>query len=154
MAKPQGQRVASKAPYRHLPAMAGPVTQLYAILKLMSKTDPISLSATSAHITERVAMEGSSFYSGSSVAFVESPDSFVADVQRASANGILLGATSLESVPEKTLSIKLAGDKPTLPLKLPIISKIVKRKIHAGLGRLNTVVLARFRPVRSSHNLR
>lgn len=35
-----------------------------------------------AHITERVAIEGSSFYSGSCVAFVESLDSFVADVQR------------------------------------------------------------------------
>lgn len=35
-----------------------------------------------AHITERVAIEGSSFYSGSTVAFVESLDSFVADVQR------------------------------------------------------------------------
>ncbi|WP_394389939.1 AMP-binding protein [Shewanella woodyi] len=86
-----------------------------------------------AHITERVAMEGSSFYSGSCVAFVESLDSFVADVQRARPT-VFFSVPRLWSLFQKNIIDKIGYDKLNFLLKLPIISGIVKRKIHAGLG--------------------
>lgn len=86
-----------------------------------------------AHITERVAMEGSSFYSGSCVAFVESLDSFVADVQRARPT-VFFSVPRLWSLFQKNIIDKIGYDKLNFLLKLPIISGIVKKKIHAGLG--------------------
>ncbi|MEC4726840.1 AMP-binding protein [Shewanella sp. D64] len=86
-----------------------------------------------AHITERVAMEGSSFYSGSSVAFVESLDSFVADVQRARPT-VFFSVPRLWSLFQQNIIDKIGYDKLNFLLKLPIISGIVKKKIHAGLG--------------------
>lgn len=86
-----------------------------------------------AHITERVAMEGSSFYSGSSVAFVESLDSFVSDVQRARPT-VFFSVPRLWSLFQKNIIDKIGYDKLNFLLKLPIISGIIKKKIHAGLG--------------------
>lgn len=86
-----------------------------------------------AHITERVAMEGSSFYSGSSVAFVESLDSFVADVQRARPT-VFFSVPRLWSLFQKNIIDKIGASKLNFLLKVPIVSGIVKRKIHAGLG--------------------
>lgn len=86
-----------------------------------------------AHITERVAIEGSSFYSGSVVAFVESLDSFVADVQRARPT-VFFSVPRLWSLFQKNIIDKIGVNKLNLLLKIPIISSLVKRKIHAGLG--------------------
>ena len=86
-----------------------------------------------AHITERVAIEGSSFYSGSSVAFVESLDSFVADVQRAQPT-VFFSVPRLWSLFQKNIIDKIGYAKLNFLLKVPIISGIVKKKIHQGLG--------------------
>ncbi|QYK01718.1 AMP-binding protein [Shewanella psychrotolerans] len=86
-----------------------------------------------AHITERVAIEGSSFYSGSSVAFVESLDSFIADVQRAQPT-VFFSVPRLWSLFQKNIIDKIGYAKLNFLLKLPIISGIVKKKIHQGLG--------------------
>ncbi|MDB2387089.1 AMP-binding protein [Shewanella sp.] len=86
-----------------------------------------------AHITERVAIEGSSFYSGSSVAFVESLDSFVADVQRARPT-VFFSVPRLWSLFQKNIIDKIGASKLNFLLKIPIVSGVVKRKIHAGLG--------------------
>ncbi|RYV03801.1 AMP-dependent synthetase [Shewanella sp. OPT22] len=87
-----------------------------------------------AHITERVAMEGTSFYSGTSVAFVESLDSFVTDVQRARPT-VFFSVPRLWSLFQKNIIEKVGGYKKlnTL-LGIPIISSLVKRKIKKGLG--------------------
>lgn len=86
-----------------------------------------------AHITERVAIEGSSFYSGSTVAFVESLDSFVADVQRAQPT-VFFSVPRLWSLFQKNIIDKIGYAKLNFLLKVPIISSIVKKKIHQGLG--------------------
>ncbi|MBR9728108.1 AMP-binding protein [Shewanella intestini] len=86
-----------------------------------------------AHITERVAMEGSSFYSGSSVAFVESLDSFVEDVQRCRPT-VFFSVPRLWTLFHLNIVNKIGESKLNLLLKIPIISSIVKRKIHQGLG--------------------
>lgn len=87
-----------------------------------------------AHITERVAIEGSSFYSGSSVAFVESLDSFVDDVKRA-APTVFFSVPRLWSLFQQNIIQKVGGDKKlALLLKLPIINYLIKAKIRKGLG--------------------
>ena len=86
-----------------------------------------------AHITERVAIQGSSFYSGSTVAFVESLDSFVADVQRIRPT-VFFSVPRLWSLFQKNIVDKIGYDKLNFLLKLPIIRGIIKRKIHKGLG--------------------
>jgi len=86
-----------------------------------------------AHITERVAMEGSSFYSGSSVAFVESLDSFVADVQRARPT-VFFSVPRLWSLFQQNIIEKIGYKKLNFLLKVPILNSIVKKKIHEGLG--------------------
>ncbi|MCG9697823.1 AMP-binding protein [Shewanella sp. Isolate11] len=86
-----------------------------------------------AHITERVAIEGSSFYSGSCVAFVESLDSFVADVQRARPT-VFFSVPRLWSLFQKNIIDKIGYAKLNFLLKVPIVSGIVKKKIHQGLG--------------------
>ena len=86
-----------------------------------------------AHITERVAIEGSSFYSGSVVAFVESLDSFVADVQRAKPT-VFFSVPRLWSLFQKNIIDKIGVSKLNLLLKIPLISSLVKHKIHKGLG--------------------
>ncbi len=86
-----------------------------------------------AHITERVAMEGSSFYSGSSVAFVEGLDSFVADVQRAKPT-VFFSVPRLWTLFQKNIIDKIGYAKLNFLLKIPFINSIVKKKIHQGLG--------------------
>ncbi|WP_412513740.1 AMP-binding protein [Shewanella indica] len=86
-----------------------------------------------AHITERVAIEGSSFYSGSCVAFVESLDSFVADVQRMRPT-VFFSVPRLWTLFQKNIIDKVGYARLNLLLKIPLISHLVKRKIHKGLG--------------------
>ncbi|WP_144212142.1 AMP-binding protein [Shewanella donghaensis] len=86
-----------------------------------------------AHITERVAIQGSSFYSGSSVAFVESLDSFVADVQRCRPT-VFFSVPRLWTLFQLNIVNKIGQSKLDLLLKIPIISSLVKRKIQKGLG--------------------
>lgn len=86
-----------------------------------------------AHITERVAIQGSSFYSGSSVAFVESLDSFVADVQRCRPT-VFFSVPRLWTLFQLNIINKAGESKLNFLLKLPIISSLVKRKIQKGLG--------------------
>ncbi|MFS1436492.1 AMP-binding protein [Shewanella sp. 10N.286.48.A6] len=86
-----------------------------------------------AHITERVAIQGSSFYSGSSVAFVESLDSFVADVQRCRPT-VFFSVPRLWTLFQLNIVNKIGQSKLDLLLKIPLVSGLVKRKIQKGLG--------------------
>ncbi len=86
-----------------------------------------------AHITERVAIEGSSFYSGSSVAFVEGLDTFIADMQRAKPT-LFFSVPRLWSLFQKNIIDKIGLNRLNLLLKIPLVSYLVKRKIHKGLG--------------------
>lgn len=87
-----------------------------------------------AHITERVAIEGSSFYSGSIVSFVESLDSFVADVQHCRPT-VFFSVPRLWSLFQQNIVNKIGSfSKLNLLLKIPLLRNVVKRKIQQGLG--------------------
>lgn len=87
-----------------------------------------------AHITERVAIEGSSFYSGCPVAFVESLDTFVADVQRMQPT-VFFSVPRLWTLFQKNIIDKVGGFKKLQTLlSIPVLGWLVKRKIHKGLG--------------------
>lgn len=86
-----------------------------------------------AHITERVVVEGSSFYVGYSVSFVESLDTFQENVKA-------IQPTMFISVPrlwtrfQMGILAKLPQKKLDLLLSIPIVKGIVARKIRRELG--------------------
>ena len=99
----------------------------------VSETDRIMSYLPLAHITERVLVELASFYSGVKISFVESLDTFVRDVQN-------FQPTLFISVPRLWVKFqmgvlaKMPQKKLDRLLKIPILNKIVARKIRAGLG--------------------
>jgi long-chain acyl-CoA synthetase len=99
----------------------------------INTTDRLLSYLPLAHITERVAIEGSSFYSGATISFVESLDSFVDDIQRCHPT-IFFSVPRLWTVFQLNIINKIGAKKLNTLLKLPIISSIVKRKIKKGLG--------------------
>ncbi|MBY5994106.1 AMP-binding protein [Ferrimonas balearica] len=93
-----------------------------------------------AHITERVYIEGTAFYSGGTVYFVESLDSFVDDVKVAQPS-FFLSVPRLWTLFQKNIIDKVGESKLNLLLKLPIIGSLVARKIRTQLGLNSAKVL-------------
>lgn len=93
-----------------------------------------------AHAYERLAVEAASLYTGGRIYFAETLDTFVHDLQRAR-------PTMFVSVPRLWLKFQLGvfekvpPDKLDRLLKIPIISRFVKKKILKQLG-LDQVRLA------------
>lgn len=86
-----------------------------------------------AHVFERAAVEAASLFNGNRIYFAESLDTFAQDLQRAR-------PTVFHSVPRLWLKFQL-GVFQKLPeqrlaklLKLPIIGRLIKKKVLTGLG--------------------
>ncbi|WP_299493323.1 AMP-binding protein [uncultured Shewanella sp.] len=105
----------------------------------LDKSDRLISYLPLAHITERVIIEGASFYSGASVAFVENLDTFVDDVKRASPT-LFFSVPRLWSLFQKNIIDKIGASKLNLLLKIPIVSTLIKNKIKKGLGLNNAKV--------------
>ncbi|MBY6187972.1 AMP-binding protein [Marinobacter hydrocarbonoclasticus] len=86
-----------------------------------------------AHITERVYIEGTAFYSGGTVYFVEALDTFVDDVKVAQPT-FFLSVPRLWTLFQKNIIDKVGESKLNLLLKLPLIGSLVARKIRKQLG--------------------
>lgn len=92
-----------------------------------------------AHITERVYVEGSSFYNGYQVSFVESLDSFAHDVKA-------VQPTMFLSVPRLWIRFqmgvlaKIPQSKLDFLLKIPFIGCLVAKKIRKELGLNSTFI--------------
>lgn len=86
-----------------------------------------------AHITERVVVEGSSFYNGFCVSFVESLDSFQENV-KAIQPTMFLSVPRLWTRFQMGILAKISQKKLNLLLSIPILGKIVARKIRRELG--------------------
>lgn len=90
-----------------------------------------------AHITERTVIQGTSLYAGGPVYFVESLDTFVDDLKVAQPTAFL-------SVPRLWVRFQ-AGVHEKMPeqklqklLRIPLLGKLIAKKIRQGLG-LNSV---------------
>ncbi|MBY5923308.1 AMP-binding protein [Ferrimonas balearica] len=93
-----------------------------------------------AHITERVYIEGTAFYSGGTVYFVEALDTFVDDVKVAQPT-FFLSVPRLWTLFQKNIIDKVGESKLNLLLKLPLIGSLVARKIRIQLGLNSAKVL-------------
>jgi long-chain acyl-CoA synthetase len=90
-----------------------------------------------AHVTERSLVEYYSLYSGGTVTFNESLDTFIRDLRSAQPTGFIsvprlwvkFQSQVLANIPQRKLN---------LMLKIPILSSIVKKKIKTQLGFENT----------------
>jgi long-chain acyl-CoA synthetase len=109
-------------------------------LKLNWSTERYFSYLPLAHVAERLVVETVGIYSGGSISFAESQETFLKDVQEASPTVFLavpriwckLREGILKKVPQKKLDFYSS---------IPILSGLVHKKIRNGLG-LNSVKLA------------
>ena len=90
-----------------------------------------------AHITERSIVENLSFHVGCSVFFIESLDTFIDDVKIGQPN-VFGSVPRLWTKFQGEILNKIPDKKLQFLLKIPIINKIVAKKIRIGLGLNNT----------------
>ena len=86
-----------------------------------------------AHITERCVLEIMSFYSGVEIFFVESLESFIDDVKYARPT-FFISVPRLWTKFQAGILAKMPDSKLQKLLRIPLIGKLVARKIRAGLG--------------------
>ncbi len=94
-----------------------------------------------AHITERSVVEMVSLYSPQDVFFVESLATFIDDVQHAQPT-VFISVPRLWIKFQSQILAKLPDKKLQRLLKIPIVGKLVARKIRKGLGLNNTRLFA------------
>lgn len=85
------------------------------------------------HVAERIIVETQSLYHGFQVFFAESLDTFVHDLQRARPT-IFFSVPRLWTKFELGVTAKMPKEKQQKLFRIPILGKIVKKKILAGLG--------------------
>jgi long-subunit acyl-CoA synthetase (AMP-forming) len=86
-----------------------------------------------AHITERVLVEISSFYSGSRINFIESLETFARDV-RATQPTLFLSVPRLWTRFQMGVLANMPQKKLDILLRIPIVGGIVSKKIRTKLG--------------------
>jgi long-chain acyl-CoA synthetase len=85
-----------------------------------------------AHITERVYIYGGSLFSGATIAFPESLDTFIEDVKRCRPT-VFISVPRLWAMFRIKIHEKLPQKKLALLLKIPV-SSLIKSKLQKGLG--------------------
>ncbi|PSF05767.1 AMP-binding acetyl-CoA synthetase [Marinobacter fuscus] len=93
-----------------------------------------------AHVFERTFVELGSLYSGFQLYFAESLDTFVQDLQRARPT-LFLSVPRLWVKFQHGVLQKLPKEKLERLLKIPVLNKVIKKKVLKGLG-LDKVKLA------------
>jgi len=86
-----------------------------------------------AHITERTVVEGASFYAGCEISFVENLDTFVDNLKAVSPT-LFLSVPRLWTRFQMGVLAKMPPKKLNLLLNIPLLNKIVARKIRQQLG--------------------
>lgn len=86
-----------------------------------------------AHITERVLIELSAFYSAPQIFFVESLDTFQRDVQ-AGQPTLFVSVPRLWTKFQMGILAKIPQRKLSFLLSVPLLNKLIARKIRQGLG--------------------
>ncbi|WAJ35553.1 AMP-binding protein [Pseudomonas sp. GOM7] len=85
------------------------------------------------HVAERMFVELASLYGGQTVFFAESLDSFLDDLKRARPT-VMFGVPRIWTKFQMGVYTKMPAHKLERLLRLPIIGRIVGRKVLAGLG--------------------
>ncbi|MHC5350052.1 AMP-binding protein [Metapseudomonas furukawaii] len=85
------------------------------------------------HVAERMFVEMGSLYAGQTVFFAESLDTFLDDLRRARPTAIF-GVPRIWTKFQMGVYSKMPAEKLDRLLRLPIIGRIVGRKVLAGLG--------------------
>jgi long-chain acyl-CoA synthetase len=96
-------------------------------------TDRILSYLPLAHITERVLVEIASFYSSTRIDFIESLDTFARDV-RASQPTLFLSVPRLWTRFQMGVLANMPQKKLDLLLRIPIVGRMVSKKIRTKLG--------------------
>ncbi|MEO5567000.1 MAG: AMP-binding protein, partial [Gemmatimonadaceae bacterium] len=86
-----------------------------------------------AHVAERVLIETCALYSGASVAFAESLDTFQKNLQTIQPT-IFLSVPRLWQKFQSGILAKLPQKKLSKLMKIPLVSWLIKRKLRAALG--------------------
>jgi long-subunit acyl-CoA synthetase (AMP-forming) len=92
------------------------------------------------HVAERGIVETCSFYSGGSISFVESIDTFVKNLQDTQPT-LFFAVPRIWTKFQLGVLEKMPQKKLDLLLKIPIISSLVKNKIKKGLGLSEAVMV-------------
>ena len=85
------------------------------------------------HVAERMFVELASIYAGQTIFFAESLDTFLEDLKRARPT-VMFGVPRIWTKFQMGVYSKMPAEKLDFLLKLPIIGRIVGKKVLAGLG--------------------
>ena len=85
------------------------------------------------HVAERALVENGSFLTGGTIYFVESLETFAANLQHARPS-VFLAVPRIWTKFQMGILDKMPQEKLDRLLKIPIVSGLVKRKIQKGLG--------------------
>ncbi len=91
------------------------------------------------HIAERAVLEMPAIYSGSAIYFAESLDLFIDNLKYVQPT-LMGGVPRIWAKLQEGVTKKLPDKKLKFLLGIPIVGSLIKRKIKAGLGFLNTKV--------------
>ena len=87
-----------------------------------------------AHVAERVLVEGTSFYSWATVSFVESLDTFAANMMSVKPT-LFFAVPRLWAKFQEGILVKVGGqEKLDRLLSIPLLGNFIKKKIQKGLG--------------------
>ena len=85
------------------------------------------------HVAERMFVELASIYAGQTIFFAESLDTFLEDLKRARPT-VMFGVPRIWTKFQMGVYSKMPAEKLDFLLKLPIIGRIVGKKVLVGLG--------------------
>lgn len=103
------------------------------VIEVISKPHTLFSYLPLCHVGERVAVETAAIYSGGTISFVESLDTFVQNLQDTRPT-IFFGVPRIWSKFQLGVLEKLSQKKLNLLLKIPLINTLIKAKIKKGLG--------------------
>jgi len=99
----------------------------------MNEEDRMMSYLPLAHIAERYLVEVGSFVTGMSLYFVESLDSFIEDVQVGKPT-LFFSVPRLWSKFQSQVLLKMPNKKLQLLLSIPVVKKLVQKKVKTALG--------------------
>ena len=103
------------------------------VIEVISKPHQLFSYLPLCHVGERVAVETAAIYSGGTISFVDSIDTFVKNLQDTRPT-IFFGVPRIWSKFQLGVLEKLPQSKLNFLLKVPLLSSFIKKKIKKGLG--------------------